>query len=92
MAAQEKVEIGFPPISNWLTGLDNHPTQGQDNQNYKKWIEPFLDDGLLRLDDLLGLEAEYFVRKFVDMNMGTAHRLERYAREDIANLKKRACR
>ena len=88
----EKVEISYPPVSDWLTGLDNHHIRGQDNQNYQKWINAFLDDSLLRLDDLFGLEADYYVRKFQEMNMGTAWRIERYAMDDIAKVKKRAWR
>ena len=88
----EKMEISFPPMSDWLTGLDSHAIWGQDNQQYSKWIEAFLEDGLLHLDNLHGLEASYYVQRFRDMNMGTARRLKRYAMEDIAKVKKRSRR
>ena len=88
----EKIDISYPPVSDWLTGLNNHPFWGQDNQNYKKWIDPFLDNGLLWLDNLQGLDAEYYVEKFTEMNIWTARRLERYTKEDIAKLRKCAQR
>ena len=82
----------YPLLSNWLKGVDDHPTWGRDHQDYFQWASPLWTEGYLRLDDLQQLSQKDLHETCDGMNAGTAQRLLGFAKEDIEHLDKESHR
>ena len=80
--------VDFPALDEWLSGLDKHLLRGRDNQNYARFSTYFIEEGFLRLDDITGLTGKEICDMFkaYGINLGTANRLVRWAKEDAALL------
>ena len=76
----------YPELTTWLSGLDAHPIHGRDMQNYLQYAAMFMEHGLLRLDDLLGISVEELQGTCAALNLGTACRLIKWASEDSKEL------
>ena len=82
----------YPLLSDWLKGVDDHPTRGRDHQDYCQWAIPLRAEGYLRLDDFQQLSQKDLRETCDGMNTGTARRLLGFAKEDVECLDKESHR
>ncbi|KAJ3739917.1 hypothetical protein DFH05DRAFT_1463488 [Lentinula detonsa] len=78
-----------PLISEWLVSLDEDAERGQDKLNFSQFAFAFLEEGIIRVDDLVDLETPERLQKLIMSNWGTANRLLKYARQEVASCTKR---
>ena len=55
--------IKYPPISEWLLSLDHDTNRGEDNLEYLQYASALLENGIIRLDDLLARPSCYSIRR-----------------------------
>lgn len=79
-----------PLISEWLVSLDEHTERGQDKLDFSRFAFAFLQEGIIRVDDLVDLETPERVQKLIMSNWGTANRLLKYTKQDVASFTKRS--
>ncbi|KAJ3791407.1 hypothetical protein GGU11DRAFT_761627, partial [Lentinula aff. detonsa] len=77
-----------PLISEWLVSLDEHAERGQDKLNFSQFAVAFWEEGIIRVDDLVDLETPERLQKLIMSNWGTANRLLKYARQEVASCTK----
>jgi len=77
-------------ISEWLTSLDDHADRGQDNLNFRQYSMVLFNEGIIRVDDLVDLNTAERVQAVIGSNWGTANRLLKFAKEDVAGPTKRS--
>jgi hypothetical protein len=77
----EEPSIKYPTVESWLQSLIDDSIRGCDNVDYSAFSQPFIKNGILRLDDLTRLTSGDLCN-IMDMNIGTATRILEWARCD----------
>ncbi|KAH9918678.1 uncharacterized protein B0H18DRAFT_1030368 [Fomitopsis serialis] len=87
----EPVQVDYPTMYEWLLGLDNDPYRGRDQLQFVGWAQALWEQRIARLDDFHLLTEEQ-LQQYFEMPLGIALQLKKWAREDVAELQRRARR
>jgi hypothetical protein len=81
-------------LKTWFVDLDLDEVRGADSLGFVQFVDPFAREGLLRLDDVSSFDSAMELRTTFPgiLNIGTARRLLKYAKEDAAELIRKAKR
>ncbi|KZV59204.1 hypothetical protein PENSPDRAFT_446711 [Peniophora sp. CONT] len=80
----------FPLLTEWLAGLDQHPQRGIDQHNFGQFADEFTQKKYYRILDLEDKSAKD-IRLSICPGMveGTADKLARYIKQDLAAIRKK---
>ncbi|KAJ7058311.1 hypothetical protein C8F01DRAFT_1303732 [Mycena amicta] len=74
--------IEYPLLKDWLPGLDQHHRRGCDDHNFAQFLQPLLDNGYKRINQLLGESHEELQKLCPELKQGVAKLLVKYITKD----------
>jgi hypothetical protein len=77
--------LAAPSIGNWLSSLDADTTRSRHLIFYQQYTQAFENNAILDLMDMEDL-TESEITQLTGAPLGSAKRLVKYAKEDIAKL------
>jgi hypothetical protein len=85
----ENSDVDYPALKPWLASLDENPSRNKHNEEFSQYAPVLVDTlKLFTLEDVVSLPAKELA-EVADIGYGTATRILRFAREDIAMLEHR---